>query len=371
MSFAKKALYIAIGLAILLGLNQVFTHGVGDFELNRYYARVIMLIGINITLAVSLNLINGLAGQFSIGHAGFMAVGGYTAAAVTYYFGPSMAASLGASMADAWVGSLVLLAGLVAGAVAAAIAGLVVGVPSLRLKGDYLAIVTLGFGEIIRVIILNIDAVGGATGFTGVTPLTNFFWVFSMAALTILIVRNIATSTFGRALSAIREDEIAAEAMGIDTTRYKVVAFVISSALAGLAGGLFGHLFGNLLSPAVFTFVKSIEVIIMIVLGGIGSITGAVLGATILTILPEALRGFDQQFPGLRMVIYSLLLILLMIFRPQGLLGRREFGWDWIRRPSKNKVPVPLTTAADSAPGTDPGRPIEDTHSVAQRGRND
>ena len=194
------------------------------------------------------------------------------------------------------------------------------------MKGDYLAIVTLGFSEIIRVIILNIPAVGGATGFTDAIPITNFFWIFAMAMLTIVITRNIATSTFGRALFAIRSDEIAAEAMGINTTRYKVMAFVISAALAGVAGGLSGQLFANPLNPQNLNFVKSIEVIVMIVLGGIGSITGAVLGATTLTILPEALRTFDQQFPGLRMVIYALLLILLMIFRPQGLLGRREFS---------------------------------------------
>jgi len=156
-----------------------------------------------------------------------------------------------------------------------------------------------------------------------------------MAIMTIAIVRNIAVSTFGRALTAVRADEIAAEAMGIDTTRYKVLAFVISAALAGVAGGLSGQLFANPLNPQNLNFVKSIEVIVMIVLGGIGSITGAVFGATTLTILPEALRTFDQQFPGLRMVLYALLLILLMIFRPQGLFGRRELSWSWLRPPNR------------------------------------
>jgi len=190
------------------------------------------------------------------------------------------------------------------------------------------------------VIILNIPAVGGATGFTDAIPITNVFWIFAMAVLTIVITRNIAASTFGRALFAIRSDEIAAEAMGINTTRYKVLAFVISAALAGVAGGLSGQLFANPLNPQNLNFVKSIEVIVMIVLGGIGSITGAVLGATTLTILPEALRSFDQQFPGLRMVIYALLLILLMIFRPQGLLGRREFSWRMFQRSRGVKKPV-------------------------------
>ena len=340
MTQARKIAVIAATLAALVALNFVFEHGVGDFQINPYYARIINLVGINITLAVSLNLINGLAGQFSLGHAGFMAVGGYTATYLTVRYGRQIAALAGSTLADPPGASVVMVPSLAAGALAAAVAGLVVGIPSLRLKGDYLAIVTLGFGEIIRVVILNIPAVGGATGFTDAISITNFFWIFAMAVMTIVITRNIATSTFGRALFAIRSDEIAAEAMGIDTTRYKVLAFVISAALAGVAGGLSGQLFANPLNPQNLNFVKSIEVIVMIVLGGIGSITGAVLGATTLTILPEALRSFDQQFPGLRMVIYALLLILLMIFRPQGLLGRREFSWRIFRRASRSKKPV-------------------------------
>jgi branched-chain amino acid transport system permease protein len=335
MSAARKLFVVIVTTAILLGLNWIFEYGFGDFQINPYYARIINLIGINITLAVSLNLINGLAGQFSIGHAGFMAVGGYTATYVTVYFGRQLAALAGSTLTGAAGASLVMVLSLIAGALAAALAGLVVGIPSLRLKGDYLAIVTLGFGEIIRVVILNIPSVGGATGFTDAIPITNFFWIFAMAIMTIVIVRNIAVSTFGRALTAVRADEIAAEAMGVDTTRYKVLAFVISAALAGVAGGLSGQLFANPLNPQNLNFVKSIEVIVMIVLGGIGSITGAVFGATTLTILPEALRTFDQQFPGLRMVLYALLLILLMIFRPQGLFGRRELEWTWLRLPRR------------------------------------
>ncbi len=346
MSLTRKVLYIAIGLVVLLGLNQVFEHGLGDFQINGYYARVVNLIGIAITLAVSLNLINGLAGQFSLGHAGFMAVGGYSATYVTVFHGQQIAGLIGSSLGEVAGSALVMTISLVVGAIAAAAAGLVVGVPSLRLKGDYLAIVTLGFGEIIRVIILNIPAVGGATGFTNTTPITNFFWIFSMAILTIIIVANIRSSTFGRALSAIREDEIAAEAMGINTTRYKVIAFVISAALAGVAGGLSGQLFANPLNPQNLNFVKSIEVIVMIVLGGIGSITGAVFGAATITILPEALRDVDRQFPGMRMVIYSLLLILLMIFRPQGLLGRKELSLDWFRR--KKATPAAPAAGGDA-----------------------
>ena len=336
MSAARKILVIAATLALVASVGFVVDHGLGGFQLNPYYVRIVQLIGINITLAVSLNLINGLAGQFSIGHAGFMAVGGYTGTYVTVYHGQQIAALAGRSLDDVVGSSIAMIVSLAVAAAAAAVAGFAVGIPSLRLKGDYLAIVTLGFGEIIRVVILNIPSVGGATGFTDAIPITNFFWIFSAAILSIVVVRNIATSTFGRVLTAIRSDEIAAEAMGVRTTRYKVLAFVVSAALAGVAGALSGQLFANPLNPQNLNFVKSIEVIVMIVLGGIGSTTGAVFGATTLTVLPEALRGLDRQFPGLRMVIYALLLILLMIFRPQGLFGRRELSWGWLR--SKARV---------------------------------
>jgi branched-chain amino acid transport system permease protein len=353
----RKLVGVVLVVVVLAAVSYVFEYGFLDFQINPYYARIINLIGINITLAVSLNLINGLAGQFSIGHAGFMAVGGYAATYLTVYHGAGIASLVGGTV-SAGVGSVVvMLVSLTVGALAAAAAGLMVGVPSLRLKGDYLAIVTLGFSEIIRVVILNVPAVGGATGFTDAIPITTFFWIFAVAIFTITVVRNITNSTFGRALGAVRADEIAAEAMGVHTTRYKVLAFVISAALAGMAGGLSGQLFANPLNPQNLNFVKSIEVVVMIVLGGIGSITGAVLGATTLTILPEALRTFDQQFPGLRMVLYALLLILLMIFRPQGLLGRRELT-DWLRRPTRTKIPVALSDTKDARAHTGP-RPVD------------
>jgi len=370
MTRIRKLLLGAVMLTVLIGLNQLFEHGVGDFRINPYYARIISLIGINITLAVSLNLINGLAGQFSIGHAGFMAVGGYAATYVTVYYGAAIAGVFGGAVMDPVAGSVVMLVSLSVGAVAAALAGFGVGIPSLRLKGDYLAIVTLGFGEIIRVIILNVPAVGGATGFTDAIPITNFFWIFAVAVLTVVIVLNIASSSFGRALSTIRGDEIAAEAMGINTTRYKVLAFAISAGLAGIAGGLSGQLFANPLNPQNLNFVRSIEIVVMIVLGGVGSTSGAVLGATILTILPEALRGVDQQFPGLRMVIYALLLILLMIFRPQGIMGRREFGWAWIQRPNRTKIPVALSDATDHRAHTG-SRPVDRRSTLGESDIND
>jgi branched-chain amino acid transport system permease protein len=370
MRAPRKLLAIGATLAALLVLNQIFEYGFGDFRINPYYARIVNLIGINISLAVSLNLINGLAGQFSIGHAGFMAVGGYTATYLTVYHGQAIAGLVGGTVESGVGAAVVMTASLTVGAIAAGVAGLLVGIPSLRLKGDYLAIVTLGFGEIIRVIILNIPAVGGATGFTDAIPLTNFFWIFSMAILTIVVVRNIATSTFGRALAAIRSDEIAAEAVGVRTTWYKVLAFVVSAALAGVAGGLWGQLFANPLNPQNLNFVKSIEIIVMVVLGGFGSIPGAGPGATTLTVLPEALRTFDQQFPGLRMVLYALLLILLMVFRPQGLLGRKEFGWHWLRRPSRTRIPVALTDTADTRAHT-PERPVDRRSTLGKRDEDD
>ena len=357
MRLGRKIALTVACVAVLIGLNQVFEYGFGDFQINPYYARIINLIGINIVLAVSLTLINGLAGQFSIGHAGFMAVGGYMATFVTVYYGRSIAALAGTTLDTGPGASIAMVVSLAAGALASAVAGLAVGIPSLRLRGDYLAIVTLGFSEIIRVVILNIPAVGGATGFTAAIPITNFFWIFAMALLTIVIVRNIATSTFGRALATIRGDEIAAEAMGINTTRNKVLAFAISAALAGVAGGLSGQLFANPLNPQNLNFVKSIEVIVMIVLGGLGSITGAVVGATTLTILPEALRTLDQQFPGLRMVVYALLLILMMIFRPQGLFGRREISLAWIHSRRQPPGPAVLAGAPNQRPAVPPDEP--------------
>jgi branched-chain amino acid transport system permease protein len=395
MSVSKKAAVFVGTILVLYAIDHYLQYGLFGFGLPGsfdYYIRIVMLIGINITLAVGLNLINGIAGQFSIGHAGFMAVGGYTAAYTTcslFYalFGADAPRLLANEGPGFWLGSAVLLTGLAAGALAAGLVGLVVGVPSLRLKGDYLAIVTLGFGEIIRVVIQNIDMIGGNTGFRDLTwmvgdervvvpvqPLASFFWIFLGAVLAVVVVRNIASSTIGRALTAIRDDEIAAEAMGVNTTYYKVLAFVVGSALAGVAGGLSGHLFGNLLTPATFTFVRSIEVVTMIVLGGIGSITGSVIGAIALTILPEALRqfGVDAAYPGLRMVIYALLLILLMIFRPQGIFGRRELSLEWLFRRSRSDVPVALTDTHDSVKRTDAARPVEDTHnSVPDEGKNE
>ncbi|HWS56486.1 MAG TPA: branched-chain amino acid ABC transporter permease [Pyrinomonadaceae bacterium] len=355
-SFAKRAAAAAaLVVAIVVANAMLSEEGLFGFGVPRYWAHVLMLAGVNVILAVSLNLINGFTGQFSIGHAGFMAIGAYSSAYLTVYHAQAWERSLGGAVGETAAGVVVFLLAILVGAVVSGLAGLVVGVPSLRLRGDYLAIVTLGFAEIIRIVILNMDVVGGATGFT-VPGETNFLWVGSFAVITILVVHNIVRSDTGRALISIREDELAAEAMGINSTRYKVLSFVIGSMFAGIAGALFGH-YTKFLSTNDFTFLRSFEIIIMIVLGGMGSITGSVLGAVVITILPEFLRQLPAvggyNLADLRLVIYSALLILIMLTRPQGVLGEREFGFNWLRRAQKRPE-------GDEAVGAGGGVPIDE-----------
>jgi len=277
-------------------------------HIDPYFLDVTIGVGINIILAVSLNLINGYTGQFSLGHAGFMAVGAYGAAVVTTNFGAKLLPLVGG---QTWI--LFPLA-LYAGGLLAAVAGLLVGVPSLRLKGDYLAIVTLGFGEIIKVIFQNVDAIGGARGMIGIPAYTNIFWTFGIVALTIYVTWGLVHSTFGRGFIAVNDDEVAAEAMGINTTKYKIIAFVVGAFFAGLAGGIYAH-FKQYLAPNGFDFNKSIEIVVMVILGGMGNNVGVIVAAILLTVLTETLR----QFGDYRMVLYSALLIVLMLTRPQGL----------------------------------------------------
>ncbi|HET9325711.1 MAG TPA: branched-chain amino acid ABC transporter permease [Candidatus Eisenbacteria bacterium] len=319
----KQAAWLIGVLALLL---------VADLALRRvlspYLLQIVVLCGINVVLAVSLNLINGFTGQFSIGHAGFMALGAYGSAMFSLHLGAGWVSKLqGLGLPQPIAAAPALLMALLVGGLLAALAGYLVGLPSLRLRGDYLAIVTLGFGEIIRVLILNIDVIGGARGLPGIPGWANVFWVGVGVAAVLAVARNLAHSSHGRALFAIRDDEVAAEALGVDTTSYKVLAFVIGAFFAGVAGGLFAH-FLSYLNPNSFTFIKSIEVIAMVVLGGMGSISGSVLAAIVLTLLPELLRPVKEY----RMVIYSLMLIVLMITRPQGLLGTREITLSWLRR---------------------------------------
>ena len=298
-----------------------------------YGSQILLLIGLNMTLAVSLNLVNGITGQFSLGHAGFMSIGAYTSGALSLYF-PKMVDAV--IISDGFTDGLVFLIGMLLGGVLAAGAGYLVGLPSLRLKGDYLAIVTLGFGEVLAAVWRNIDGLGGPRGLSLPAPQAGFFSIFGVAILTLLVVQRTTNSTHGRAMLSIREDEVAAESIGVDTTGYKVRAFVISSFLAGLAGALYVQLIG-LITPETFSFVKSTEVVVMVVLGGLGSTSGALIAAVILTLLPEALRPL-KGYTGmdLRMVIYSTLLVVLMLVRPSGLLGKYEL-WNISKR-KKEKV---------------------------------
>ena len=297
-SARKKDLVMLVFALMLYGVLQMMisTKVIGSFwELN------IILICVNIILSASLNLINGYTGQFSLGHAGFMAVGAYVGVVATVKFG------------------LPLIAALILGALAAGSLGFLIGLPTLRLRGDYLAIATLGLGEIIRIVIMNIDYVGGAAGFKGIPHLTNFTWVFFAMLITLFFIKNFVNSSHGRACIAIRENEIAAEAMGVNTTKYKVMAFTLGAAFAGVAGGLFAHQF-YLISPTSFTFLSSFNYLIMVVMGGMGSITGSIAGAFVVTFISAALA----SFPEARMIIYALALILMMFYRPQGLFGYME-----------------------------------------------
>lgn len=310
----KTILLAALGVCLLASL---FGNQINGYWLNNFYD-----IGISIIMAVSLNLINGYTGQFSLGHAGFMAVGGYTAAVITNQFGELNFLAANGAFALA----------LFAGGLAAALAGLLVGIPSLRLRGDYLAIVTLGFGEIIRVILQNLNAVGGARGLSVMHGWTNLFWTFGLAAVTVYVVASLVNSTYGRGFLAVHDDEVAAEAIGINTTKYKVTAFVVGAFFAGVAGGLYAHS-KQFLTPGGFGFMQSITFVVMVILGGMGNTVGVILAAILLTLLPEGLRLLAgvEHFPGIaterpfvrigdtRMIIYSLLLIVLMLTRPQGL----------------------------------------------------
>jgi branched-chain amino acid transport system permease protein len=267
-----------------------------------------MYIGINIILTASLNLINGYMGEFSVGHAGFMAIGAYTASVLTVsVFPPS---------ASVWLFPVAVAAG---GAVAGAV-GLVVAFPSFRTRGDYLAIVTLAFGMIVKSGIENIDWVGGPRGFIGMEKLTTLPWVFVWTVFSVWVIRNLVYSRFGRGILSIREDETASDLMGVNTREIKVIAFVISSFFAGVAGGLFAHLL-QFINPRSFDILKSTDVLIMVYLGGIGSIGGSIVGAVIYTGLLEILRPMGIW----RMVIMPLMLVLLMIHRPHGIMGLREF----------------------------------------------
>ena len=292
-------------------------------NISRYWSGILVTVGINIILAVSLNMATGYLGQLPLGHAGFMAVGAYTG-------GIFMKATPLADLLKAGdtMGCLpyILVALLISGLMAG-LFGLIIGIPALRLKGDYLAIITLGFGEIIRVVLTNIDSVlgfkftYGASGLKRIPKIADFTLVFVCVALTCLIIHMLMKSRHGRAILSIRENEIAAEACGVHTTYFKAMAFALTAFSAGVAGCLYAGYLGSLY-PSTFKFMKSIEILVLVVLGGMGSMAGSILSATVLTVLPELLRGVAEY----RMVAYSLLLVLMMIFRPKGLLGTYDFS---------------------------------------------
>ena len=334
---------LLVGAAVLFGLDLAVQHLLGG-----YVQKVLLDIGINVIAAVSLTVVNGFTGQFSIGHAGFMAVGAYASSAITHYFLLSHQMAL---VPPDPMGVPLFALALLAGGLLAAGFGYVVGLPSLRLRGDYLAIVTLGFGEILRVIVQNTGGqlsageirgsstlswfghLGGSLGFSSVPLYTTFFWVYLLVLVTVGVAVRLLHSTHGRAFLSVRENEVAAEAIGIDTTRYKVRAFVLGAFFAGIAGGLGAHLVGAI-DPKDYGFMRSFEIVIMVVLGGMGSVSGAILAAILLTFLPEGLRSLQGAFGtgDYRMVLYSVALIVLMLVRPRGLFGTGEIWTAFGRR---------------------------------------
>ena len=285
----KKNLAITVAvIAVYAAVQALFSAGI----LRTFHEVNFITCCISVIMAVSLNLITGFTGQFTLGHAGFMAIGAY-----------------------------------LCGGLLAAVFGVLIGLPTLRLKGDYLAIATLGFGEVIRVVLLNTKYVGGASGFFGIPRLITWTWAFFIMVITVVVIRNLLWSSYGRACVSIREDEIASELMGIDITKYKVLAFTVGAFFAGLGGAVYAHYFYGM-QPGTFNFMKSIDYLVMVVLGGMGSITGSVLAAIVLTIVNVVL----QQYSEIRMILYALLLIVIMIFRPQGLMGSKELSLNMFRK---------------------------------------
>ena len=287
--------------------------------LNSYYLQILMLVGINIVMTVSLGMVNGFTGQFSIGHAGFMAVGAYASVFVTTIIFQLLGRAVPGR--TIWGYALFFPAVLIGGG-CAAVAGFLIGLPTLRVKGDYLAIVTMAFGEVIRTIIRVSDALGGPTGITGVPGMTNLTTVFLFTVGSVWLMRNFLASTYGRASRSTRDNELAAEMTGINTTRHKTLVFTIAALFAGCSGGLYTHV-QQFTHPDHFTFMKSLEYLIYLYIGGASSISGAMTGAVVFTIVLELFRKFRVW----RMVVYSLLLIIVMLFRPDGIMGEREFGF--------------------------------------------
>lgn len=336
LKITRNRLYtlIALGAFVVLAI-------VADLFFDAFTLRVFNLCAIYIVLALSLNMLNGFTGLFSLGHAGFMAVGAYVCALLTmspqlkdmnFFLMPMVP----------WLRTITIpfLPAIIIGGLAAAFVGFLIGAPVLRLRDDYLAIATLGFGEIIRVLITNAQPItNGAQGLKGLPRFSTTFTVWIAAALVTLFMVLLMRSSYGRAMKAVRDDELAAEAMGINVFKVKVTSFTVSSFLAGIGGALLGHMITTI-DPKMFTFMLTFNILLIVVLGGIGSISGSVIAAVVVTILMEVLRFLDEPLnfivfktaamPGLRMVVFSILLMVVVIYRQRGLMGNKEFSWDML-----------------------------------------
>ncbi|GHU65283.1 branched-chain amino acid ABC transporter permease [Clostridia bacterium] len=310
MNAATRRSWI-LNVIALAALSAVFLIPIQTGAVNPYIVGLLITVMINIIMATSLNLVCGLLGYLALGHSAFMGVGAYAAALVSIHLKVPLSFPLA----------------LLTGGVAAAITGVIIGVPALRLRGDYLAIITLGFGEIVRIIMNNLQIIGGARSLRGIPRITTAPAAYIVVVICVALMFTLGRSRHGRAILSIREDEVAATSSGIPATYYKILAFTLAAFFAGIAGGLYAHYMG-VLSPNRFNFDRSIEYLVMVVLGGMGSITGAIIAATVLTLLPEVLRGLSSY----RMLIYSLALILMMLFRPEGLLGTAEYSFAGMGR---------------------------------------
>ncbi|MHC6202400.1 branched-chain amino acid ABC transporter permease [Breznakiellaceae bacterium SP9] len=338
MTLDKKQTRTLTLIAMILAVGFIIA---ADNVFSTFSLRIFNLCGIYIILALSLNLINGFTGLFSLGHSGFMAIGAYVSALLTmspaqkemnFFLAPIVPVLANVQ--------LPFIPALIAAGLVAALAGFLIGTPVLRLRDDYLAIATLGFSEIIRVVLTNLQSISnGALGLKGLPKYSSTAMIWALAFLTIIFMAALIHSAFGRACKAVRDNEIAAQAMGIHIARIKIISFTISSFIAGVGGALLGHLM-NTIDPKMFTFSLTYNILLIVVLGGNGSITGSVIASLIVTISMEALRFLDgplnlvfiqtQGLPGLRMVVFSVLLLLVVIYRQNGLIGKKEFSWNGI-----------------------------------------
>lgn len=302
---------IVLNLTLIFGVFILLYLLMLTGVINRYNSTIFIFVLISIIMASSLNIATGFLGQLVLGHAGFMAIGAYTAALI----------AISVNTATGGIGDVPLfLISSFGAALLAALAGLLVGAPALRLKGDYLGIMTLGFGEIVRVIITNLSITNGAQGLTGIPRIMNFPIAFWTAVVIVLFIFLFMNSRHGRAILSIREDEIASESVGTNITKYKIIGFVLAAAFGGVGGSVYAFQMG-VLAPNAFSFLKSIDIFVIVVLGGMGSLSGGIFAAILLTFLPEYLRDFSNY----RLLIYSSLLIITMLYRPQGLMGTKEF----------------------------------------------